>query len=762
MTSNNVTPINSRILTPADYREAELQFRRDLESRAVVLPSGGFVQGMPADGRWPRANAGNKNGTSGRGDAQYICNMFDGWPRWSIINYTDGLGFVSGYYLKTDRELTPDERAAVDRAIEENRRRNDEARAKQEREWEEVAEKCRERWANAQPADPQHAYLLRKAIKPYGVRQEGVRLLIPMYGKDGAIWSLQTINPDGFKMFAKGGRAGYCAFVIPAADAASAIAYVGEGYATCATIAELTSCGVVVAFDSGKLKTGVERAQREFPGKKIVVAADDDFLTPDNPGVAKAWDAAKEVGASVAVPDFTGTTRGDKDTDFNDMRRLKGDEAVRTALARATKGGGDNDASDTVPVQLPAVIKITKWQMKGKKRKDDSYTNAVLGLRGLGVRGRYDLFHDKKLVTLDDYEQPLTDAIGRAARERIIAVYGCDPGGGHVKTALESLCEQNRFDPVLDYLDGLKWDSKPRLDRWTTTYMGAKDTKLNQVTGKLVLIASVRRARKPGSKFDLIPILEGEEGYDKSTAIEALYGEENFSDQTIIALSDERVQERVQGVWGYEFADLTGMRKAEIEQAKAFVSRRFDRARGAYKHFREEPGRRCVFWGTTNDTNYLKSRTGNRRWLPIVVTRIRIADLRRDRDQLWAEAVVAEQKWEGSLALPKELWGDARVQQDARVEHDPWTDALNNVVGTQYGNEMRVLSKTLFRDVLHIGIGEATDGDMKRLSYCMRELGWSRPRQMRVEKDGVKDNGRGYSKPVQQADMLVQNTDDEG
>src|SRR5258708_11365784 len=138
----------ARILSPADYAEAEQQFRRDLDNRSITLPAGGFRKGLLADGSWPRANAANI-GMRGRGDAQYVCNMYDGWPRWTLINYTDGLGWNSGYYNKTDRELTPEERAAVDRAIEENRKRADEERAKQERQWAEVAEKCRARWEAA-------------------------------------------------------------------------------------------------------------------------------------------------------------------------------------------------------------------------------------------------------------------------------------------------------------------------------------------------------------------------------------------------------------------------------------------------------------------------------------------------------------------------------------------------------------------------------------------------------------------------------------
>src|SRR5262249_8349044 len=144
---------------------------------------------------------------------------------------------------------------------------------------------------------------------------------------------------------------------------------------------------------------------------------------------------------------------------------------------------------------------------------------------------------------------------------------------------------EKSFDPVLKYLDGLKWDGVPRLDRWFETYLGADDTPLNRATGKLILVAAVRRARVPGAKFDQVVVLEGDEGKNKSSAVEVLAGgPDYFSDQHILGVSDLKQQENLQGKWLYEIADLTGIAKAEVEQVKAFVSRTVDRCRPAYGH----------------------------------------------------------------------------------------------------------------------------------------------------------------------------------
>ena len=141
-------------------------------------------------------------------------------------------------------------------------------------------------------------------------------------------------------------------------------------------------------------------------------------------------------------------------------------------------------------------------------------------------------------------------------------------------------------------------------------------------------------------------MLESAEGEFKSTALQVLAGgPENFSDQTILGRGDQEQQELLRGVWLYEIADLSNIRKAEVEDVKAFASRTHDRARPAYGRVRVDLPRRGVIWATTNNKSYLKSQTGNRRFwpIPVAVTRpIDIESLKRDRDQLLAEAAGRE------------------------------------------------------------------------------------------------------------------------
>jgi predicted P-loop ATPase len=214
----------------------------------------------------------------------------------------------------------------------------------------------------------------------------------------------------------------------------------------------------------------------------------------------------------------------------------------------------------------------------------------------------------------------------------------------------------------------------------------------------------------------------------KSTALVILAGVENFSDQTILTASDKEQQELVRGIWLYEIADLAGMKRSEVEKVKAFASRTHDRARPAYGRRRVDSERSCIFIGTTNDDEYLKSETGNRRWWPVKTGTIDIEALRRDRDQLWAEAAIIEAEG-GSLVLPQELWEMAGQIQDARRQHDPWDDILANVQGTLYRNEEGVdqewvRAREILTLQLEIKPDRASAETYKRLRRVMGRLGW--------------------------------------
>jgi virulence-associated protein E len=288
-----------------------------------------------------------------------------------------------------------------------------------------------------------------------------------------------------------------------------------------------------------------------------------------------------------------------------------------------------------------------------------SFENGLVAIKLLKVECSYDVFHDKIHVTnFDDIAESESvegfEHIALLLRRKVLLEWGFDPGRQFMEDALRLECLDHTFDPVREYLDGLKWDGVPRIDGWLTRYCGADDTPLNRAFGRKWLVAGVRRVRQPGCKFDTMLVLEGYQGQGKSTLLLILAGgDENFSDAEIIGDDKKEQQEAVQGVWIYEIGELEGMTKHDVTSIKLFLSKTHDRARPAFGRARVDRARRCVFAGTTNDDKYLRDTTGNRRVWPVKVRGLIDLDaVRRDRDQLWAEAATAETAGE-PLTLPQ-------------------------------------------------------------------------------------------------------------
>ena len=378
-----------------------------------------------------------------------------------------------------------------------------------------------------------------------------------------------------------------------------------------------------------------------------------------------------------------------------------------------------------------------------------SLENAITAITSLNLDCRYDVFHDRIIVK--GHESNVSgDALENLEnvtlklRQAILERFYFDPGAQFTFDALKLRCLDHVFDPVRDYLDGLKWDGRPRLDRWLVAYCKAEDTELNRAIGRKMLVAAVRRVRSPGCKFDYVVVFEGAQGVGKSTLLKTLAGEENFSDNEILGLDKREQQEAVQGVWIYEVAELDGLHKSDVTKVKLFASKTVDSARPAYGRSRVDRPRRGIFVATTNEDTYLRDTTGNRRFWPVEVGAIDLSAVTRDRDQIWAEAAEVEAQGEG-LVIPEALWPDAAAQQQARMELDPWEDVLATkltrlqekqtkidgafmLAADGSGNpEWRVSTDYLLATVLSLSKERQTNNHTKRLAGIMRSLGWARP-----------------------------------
>lgn len=195
----------------------------------------------------------------------------------------------------------------------------------------EAAAAAAKRWAAAAQAPDNHPYLTRKGIKAHGIKAESGALLIALRDTAGKLHSLQTIGPDGAKLFQAGGRTKSCYFAIGKPNGTLVVC---EGFATGVSIHEATGHAVACAMTAGNLLEVATALHTKYPGLRLVLAADDDWKTDGNPGVVKAREAAQAVGGYLTKPHFSGE-RGEGDTDFNDMHQRHGLRAVKACIDAA-------------------------------------------------------------------------------------------------------------------------------------------------------------------------------------------------------------------------------------------------------------------------------------------------------------------------------------------------------------------------------------------------------------------------------------------
>ena len=229
---------------------------------------------------------------------------------------------------------------------------------------------------------------------------------------------------------------------------------------------------------------------------------------------------------------------------------------------------------------------------------------------------------------------------------------------------------QNRINDVMEYLQGLKWDGVKRVDRLLQDYLGAEDNAYTRAVMRKSLCAAVARAVEGGVKYDYMPIFTGPQGIGKSTFLSIL-GKDWFSD-SLTTFEGKEAAELIQGTWINEVGELTAMTKQETSAVKQFLSKTHDIYRAAYGRTTNKYPRRCVFFGTSNDSEFLKDSTGNRRFWPVDVGLRRAKksvwnDLPGEVDQVWAEAYCYWMLGE-PLYLPKEVEKLAEEQQESHRE----------------------------------------------------------------------------------------------
>ena len=363
----------------------------------------------------------------------------------------------------------------------------------------------------------------------------------------------------------------------------------------------------------------------------------------------------------------------------------------------------------------------------------------------------------------DPHKPSWSDADDAAFRYLLEKDYGI-VAKGKTDDAIMYIHEKNAFHPIRDYLESVEWDGVERLDTLFIDYLGSSDTAYTRAVTRKAFTAAVARIFMPGCKYDYMPVLVGKQGIGKSHILSVMGGVW-FSD-SITTISGKEGYEALHGSWIVEMAELTATRKQEVESIKQFISKREDRYRKAYARRVSDNPRQCVFFGTTNDSEFLRDYTGNRRFWPVDTD----ADKRKKsifknltpdvRDQLWAEAV-ARFKEKEPLFLESKLENEAREIQERYTYRSPregliidyldkrvpdgwdemncyeriaWMEDEDNI-GTE--ERTRICALELWCELFNGAKGTMSNADARELNGILSRLkGWEKlPNPVRINSE---------------------------
>lgn len=391
-----------------------------------------------------------------------------------------------------------------------------------------------------------------------------------------------------------------------------------------------------------------------------------------------------------------------------------------------------DDYGDAVKSDITEEVTDLVWDLDGKGNKQVTVNNFVNAFKSdplLNGLLAYDMLREMIVFTRPsftakgskkgDLVNDTDISIIKGRIERMHGIYN----DAKLNDAIEQVSSDNAFHPIKMYLESLTWDGVPRIDTFLVEYMGAEDNAYTREAFRKMLLAAVTRIYEPGRKFDTALVFYSEQGVGKSTLIQRL--SKGWFNDSLTNLSGKESYEAIQFAWLVELAELSALRKSDVEAVKNFISKREDTYRGAYARRVKTHKRQCVFFGSTNDDEFLKDATGNRRFFPVAVKRTRkthiIFEPKFDAivDQLWAEAMEGYMLGEG-LTLSDEAETIAGGTREEFTERTPIQGLIEEYLDRLFpaDYEDRFLAQRL--DFLNGDLGE--EGTETKNSFSLIEL----------------------------------------
>lgn len=317
----------------------------------------------------------------------------------------------------------------------------------------------------------------------------------------------------------------------------------------------------------------------------------------------------------------------------------------------------------------------------------------------------------------------------------------------NINKAMNIVANENKYHPIREYLEHLRWDGESRISSLLPKYLGADENIYTKEIMRLLMPAVIHRVYEPGCKFEIMVCLVGGQGAGKSTFFRFLAIHDEWFSDDLKRMDDENVYRKLQGHWIIEMSEMMATVNAKsIEDIKSFLSRQKETYKIPYETHPEDRPRQCVFVGTSNSMDFLPlDRTGNRRFAPVLVHPERVkkhileneTEAREYFQQAWAEAMELYRNGIQELKLSKETEEYLKELQKEFMPEDAkvgiiqiWLDELS---------ENYVCSMMIYKEAFSHEFDTPKDWELKEINKVMNHsiVGWEKVSSHRFPKYGT-------------------------
>lgn len=668
----------------------------DAIQRSGITPPASVVD----DGKLHRFSS---NGKKGDDSGWYILHG-DGIPAGAFGCWRSGL--ESTWQADIGRKLTPDEISATKKRAEEQKKIREQERAELARKAAELANK---RWTQASEKID-HEYITRKGIKPFGIRQDGDEILVPMRDATKKIIGLQRILRDGTKLFLKGQVSGGAYFSIGKLTDRIIIC---EGLATGESLHEATGDCTVVAFSASNLPLIAKMMKERYPSNEIVIAGDND------PAGLDALQACGYFGRGVPCP---------IETDFNDLHVRDGLEAVKAALEIKQIVPAPQDHPQRRAIDIFSPLPDVNDRMKPLSTID----NVAEIAHRLGINIRYNVIAKEEEILIPGEAFSIDNKANASfawltswcARFRMPTA--------NLGDYVTYISDQNLYNPVAEWIMSKPWDGISRLQDVYSTITSTTADDLKSVLMYRWMMSAIAAAFMPeGVSAAGVLVLQGDQYLGKTKWFKSLVPDHLgvVKDGMLLRPDDKDSVKQICSFWLVELGELDAtFRRSDIAALKSFITAKSDVLRRAYARKESHFARRTVFFGSVNPKQFLHDPTGNRRYWTIECLEIDHSH-RIDMQQVWAELYEDFKAWQANggnapwYLTPDEML-DLNKQNEEFTVLDPIEERIQSRLAWD-AVDGHWNWKTATEVLMSIGIDKPTAADTTKAAQCIRKLNGS-------------------------------------